>query len=202
MLDAVSALITPAFSALTMGVGYWAAARTQRKSDERRTRSEQERLDTQNAHNERLAALAREHSLDDARHSIQLDTLFELQEMTRMLMRTSLLIVDADVTSIRESGHQKLLDDDLNYTNYENNISLSHRIARIVNDDLRSALEDLYRTCTSAAMHDYDESLDAHQQGLQLQKAMIDKNEIVNELLGKEIRSEISRRQHTESIDA
>lgn len=178
-------------------LGYIAAALTQRGSDMRKRAAELELAKLNIEHSEKAAATARANDLEDARHTVLLQTYLELQEMVRTMLRNALLILAADEDYLKDPknrGTLTRLDEELDQADYENRIAINQRIARVVDDELRQALEDLYSVCTNATHQQYTNASSIEAQVGQRRSVILGKEETVNQMLGVALRSEISRR--------
>lgn len=178
-------------------LGYIAAALTQRGSDMRKRAAELELAKLNIEHSEKAAATVRANDLEDARHTVLLQTYLELQEMVRMLLRNALLILAANEDHLKDPknlGTLARLDEELDQVDYENRIAINQCIARVVDDELRQALEDLYSVCTNVTHLQFTNASSIETQVGQRRSVILDKEETVNQMLGVALRSEISRR--------
>jgi hypothetical protein len=132
MIDYVPALITTVGTLVGSFGGFWLAARSQRA---------QARHDDDRARRE--AEAARAVTLEDERHEFQLTTLITLQELTRRMARTTILIIDQDRKTVDELGGYRLPIDDAD--DFAAAVEFSHNVARVTNVELRSALDEFHQ---------------------------------------------------------
>jgi hypothetical protein len=133
MIDYVPALITTVGTLVGSFGGFWLAARSQRA---------QARHDDDRARRE--AEAARAVTLEDERHEFQLTTLITLQELTRRMARTTILIIDQDRKTVSDlGGYRRLPIDDVD--DFAAAVEFSHNVARVTNEELRSALDEFHQ---------------------------------------------------------
>ena len=166
--------------------GYWLAGRNEEKRDRRI--AQREAAARQEARNE---------GLEDERHEFQLQLLLELQDAIQQHMRITLQAIEHDLDNIEHQGHRGLLGPELNSQSLNSNANLTRLISRILDDDLRTTVNDFYGRSVEVIHLTKDESsLPADMQVEHLKKFKI---KLAPELrsvldnLGNAIRNELGR---------
>lgn len=135
--------------------------------------------------------------LEESRHSFQRDTLLEIQDQLQRMVRLTAQQVMADMKTLKASGQLFQLPEGLSEEMYENGIAVRRLIVRVLDDDLRQSISDLYEYCVVLGVQIRLASLPpARAIGvLESQMAgMTEQYKAVNEQLGVLLRRELDRR--------
>jgi hypothetical protein len=192
-MDAASlAVIVGPVTTLLGGLGgYWLAGRNEEARDQRAAAREAAA---------RRDALAER--LEEDRHTFQRDTLLELQDELQRLVRNAGKISLQDQRTIKEEGQIYLLGGTLSDENMQIMVAIARLRARVLDDQLRSAVGDFTSLCAGASMgldHPRDKVSDQErgQAVRKLQDSLVRLTvayEELNDLLGIHLRRELDRR--------
>lgn len=181
---AALAIIIPSVTAFG---GYWLAGRNEERRDERAAGRE-------------LAA-RREASIErlsEQRHDFQRDLLLELQDAMLKEVRAIIKVSLQDLRTLRKDGQVYQIGTELDAEAYDAGVDFRRLMSRVLDDDLRSALEDVHRLATEGDSgvvfvlenRDPDATIARIEAK---QKAMTDRYAEVHDLLGVHLRAELGR---------
>lgn len=185
MADIFTALITTIGTLVGSFGGFTLAARAQRRQTDR---------DDERA--QRDARRARSLVIEDERHEFQLATLTALQELARRHTRNTLLTIEQDKKTLKESiGYRMLPKDDAD--DFANAIEFSHQIARVTHPDLRTQLEEFSARCAEYSLPPYNGNELGSEQAIAIQEdraaVLIREGAAVAAQIGDHLRREIDR---------
>jgi hypothetical protein len=186
MEDLLPALVTTIGALIGSFGGYSLAASSQRRA-----------ADRQDTRALRDAASARAIALEDERHAFQLDTLLALQELTRRMTRSTLLIIHQDIATIKEYGGYRMLPKE-DPDDFAKSIEFSHQVARVTHEELRGQLESFSGMCAEYSIPPFNWAELAKDDALAIQNrrwvVLMERASETSADLGEHLRREIDRK--------
>lgn len=182
-----TAIIAPITTMLSGLGGYWLAGRNEETRDRRAAAREAA---------SRRAALAER--MEEQRHTIQRDTLLELQDELQRLMRITARINLQDRKTLKERRELYQLPEGLSDEAHQTTISVHRLRSRLLDPELREAVGDFVAECSRDAMSTAQYRGKPPEESItQLDQQLMETGQkymALSEQLGEQLRRELDRR--------